>query len=319
MSTSIVIPQYLRRPEPEEQPAQPDYTAMQQEAERHNEEYTKALNDWNKLYSDTVAEKANLYKADPKLAEAKRKEAALKTLVGAFGSLADTFAVARGGTAPLRDHRADIYRTQQQGDALDQSERAREAAAYQKWLEQLEKIADKRPKWTKNDAAIQLSKMYADDDRANIRMLFEMEKQKDQQEFIEKENAKYKEKPKPKPKPEPKEPTPYSSIFIDLGDGNGKKSIPLDKGQFAALAAIVAKEKGLNFGSKEVADDNHDMQLLRYSMGEGGVNKLAWEQLLAKYPDLIRDAVREMVYGAPAATTPQNTNTTTGTAKAPTF
>ena len=151
------------------QPAPPNYiTTLQQQAQRHEEEYKEALNDWRKTYDDLVAEKANLYKADPKYAEAKRKEAAIKTLVSAFGSLADTFAVANGGTAPLRDYRADIYQTQQQADALDKSERAKEADAYQKYLDRLEKLTNSRPKWTKNDAAIKLMGIYADDNRWNL-------------------------------------------------------------------------------------------------------------------------------------------------------
>jgi hypothetical protein len=163
-----------------EQPAPPGYIkTLEEQAKRHEEEYGQALADWRKTYDDTVAEKANLYKADPKYAEAKRKEAAIKTLVGAFGSLADTFAVANGGTAPLRDHRADIYQTRQQADALDQNERAKEASAYQKYLDRLEKLADKRPKWAKNDAAIQLAGIYADNDRWTLNAALQRELQGD--------------------------------------------------------------------------------------------------------------------------------------------
>ena len=173
------------------QPAPPNYiTTLQQQAQRHEEEYKEALNDWRKTYDDLVAEKANLYKADPKYAEAKRKEAALKTLVGAFGSLADTFAVARGGTAPLRDYRADIYQTQQQADALDKSERAKEADAYQKYLDRLEKLTNSRPKWTKNDAAIKLMGIYADDNKWTLNAALQRELQKNQHEFTAGENEK---------------------------------------------------------------------------------------------------------------------------------
>jgi hypothetical protein len=157
MEEENIIPFYLQRPKetppPQEQPN--PYAALQEQERLHEEHYKQDEAHWKKTYDDLVAEKANLYKADPKLAEVKRKEAAFKTLVGAFGSLADTIAVHNGGTAPLRDYRADIYQTHQQADAIDQSERAKESAAYQKWLDRLEKLVDKRPKWTKNDAAIQ--------------------------------------------------------------------------------------------------------------------------------------------------------------------
>jgi hypothetical protein len=180
-------PQQEQQPSTEQQqPAH--YTVLQQQSARHDEEQEKEYKDWRATYDNIVAEKASLYKADPKLAEVKRKEAALKTLVGAFGSLADTIAVANGGTAPLRDHRADIYQTQHQADAIDQNERARQADVYQKWLDRLERVAGKRPKWAKNDAALLYARMLGDDNRATLRMLFDAEKQKEQQKFTAEQN-----------------------------------------------------------------------------------------------------------------------------------
>ena len=287
-----------------EQPAPPGYIkTLEEQAKRHEEEYGQALADWKKAYDDTVAEKADLYKANPKYAEAKRKEAAIKTLVGAFGSLADTAAVAFGGTAPLRDHRADIYRTQQQADALDQNERAKEANAYQKYLDRLEKLADKRPKWAKNDAAIQLARIYADDNRWTLNAALQRELQKRREEEAEKDRKATAALTQVRINADTKkgnEPKPYSTVYIDLNDGQGKRSIPLDNGKFANLADIILKHKGYSIGSEE-ANNDPDMRLLAYSMGNGDVSKSSWEQLLAKYPDLIRDAVREMVYGATAA------------------
>jgi hypothetical protein len=174
-----------------EQSAQSNYiAAMQQQVTRHEDEYNGSVIAWNKLYNDLLAEKDNLYKADPKLAEAKRKEAALKTLISAFGGIADTFNVAYGGTAPVRDYRADIYQTHHQADALDQSERAKESAAKQNWFKQLEEVWDKRPKWTKNDAALQLYKLYADEEKQGLIASNRLKLQKDQQQFKTGENEK---------------------------------------------------------------------------------------------------------------------------------
>jgi hypothetical protein len=166
------------------------YAALQEQAARHEAEYAKEEAFWKKTYDGLVAEKANLYKADPKLAENKRREAALKTLVGAFGSLADTIAVANGGTAPLRDYRQDISQTHRQADALDQGERAKETAAYQNYLDRLEKLMNKRPKWTKNDALLRYADMISRDENRKSNHAFQEAQQKRQQDFTAGENEK---------------------------------------------------------------------------------------------------------------------------------
>lgn len=305
----------LSAPPQTEQPAQSNYmAAIGEQAARHEEEYKNSVTAWNKLYSDLLAEKDNLYKADPRLAETKRKEAGLKTLVSAFGSLADTAAVAFGGTAPLRDYRANISQTHQQADALDQSERAKESAAYQKYLDRLEKAWDKRPKWTKNDAALLQARLFAEEHKINLNGANQLARQKDQQQFTAGENKRKIEAADKRTNAQiearkngKKEKDPYSEILIDLNDGKGERNIPLSKGEFAKLAFIIEKEKGWNRNEGTTRNDP-DFNLLKASMGDGSINKMTWEKFFAKYHDLVLDAVYKMKYGeshnVPAVTNP---------------
>jgi hypothetical protein len=289
------------------QPQQPDYiTMMQNEAKRHNEVYENEVATWKKEYDDLTAEKKNLYKADERLAKVKRNEAALKTLIGAFGSLADTFAVARGGTAPLRDYRGDIYQTRQQADAIDQSEKAKETAAYQKYLDMLSKHMDRRPKWTKNDAAMRLALLYANKDEKAAERTFRENLQKNQQNFAAGEKQKDRDAAAKRTKANidarnnkpTKERNPYTDVSTDIGEGI--KSYNLTSSEQSTLYTAIKEHVGYK---KNGQHNDKDIELIIQSMKNGyRADKKTLDNIIAKYinndqhPELkkiLRDMVRK--------------------------
>jgi hypothetical protein len=135
------------------------------EALRHHQAQQQTMDDWRATYNDFLSGKANLYKANLSAADAKRKEASLKSYIGALGTLIDGINVAYGGTAPVRDFRNDIYGSRQQADALERQERAAGQSALQKYYDRLYDIFNRRPAYEKNDALLQLAKIYADRDQ----------------------------------------------------------------------------------------------------------------------------------------------------------
>jgi hypothetical protein len=282
-----------------------DYESQSQAFQAHK---TQENDYWKNAWNTAIA--TPRYKPDPRLAEIKRKEAILKNLFAGMGTL---FA----DKTRVQDYRQDIYQTRNHADAIEQNERAKEAASNQQYLDKLHQLFTSRPRH-EEDVAQRLLKEY----RAGIRKQNAIEQNKwwlqlKKQEFDAAENQKNRDAQKARAdaanttrlkageKETPQK--PYSNVYIDLNDGMGKRSIPLDQGKFAYLASIIANKKGYNLSSQE-ANNDPDIQLLQHSMGDGNVSKSAWEQLLAKYPDLIRDALREMVYGTTENETapPQN-------------
>jgi hypothetical protein len=134
------------------------------EALRHRQEQRRAMEDWRSTYNDFLSGKTHLYKAPLSAAETKRKEAGLKSYIAALGTLIDGVNAAHGGTVAMRDFRQDIYGSRQQADALERQEHAAEQSTLQKYYDRLSDIFNRRPKYEKNDALLQLAGIYADRD-----------------------------------------------------------------------------------------------------------------------------------------------------------
>jgi hypothetical protein len=93
---------------------------------------------------------------------------------------------------------------------------------------------------------------------------------------------------------------PKTTISIDVGDGEGAKNVPLYDGDVSRLYEIIRKQKGVldkygNYRDAEIA-------LIMKSMESGGyTSQIAINNLLAKYPELIKDEVYKIKHGKPRA------------------
>ena len=148
------------------------------EALRHQQEQQRAMEDWHATYNHFLSGKANLYKARLSGADAKRKEARLKSYISALGTLIDGVNVAHGGTAPVRDFRQDIYGTRQQADNMERQEHAAEQSVLQKYYDRLNDLVNRRPKYEENDALLKLAGIYADRDKFGWQAYQAMERYK---------------------------------------------------------------------------------------------------------------------------------------------
>jgi hypothetical protein len=163
---------------------------LNDEATRRRQEQQRAMDDWRSTYNDFLSGKANLYKAHLGAAEAKRKEAKLKSYISALGTLIDGINVAHGGTVTMRDFRNDIYSSRQQADNMERQERAAEQTAFQKYYDRLSDIFNRRPAYEKNDALLQLAGIYADRDKFGWQAWQAMERYKSGLDSKEREGEK---------------------------------------------------------------------------------------------------------------------------------
>jgi hypothetical protein len=124
--------------------------SYQDESNAFKQQKAEEFKYWKDAWQETIS--APTYKANPRPAETKRKEAALKSLFAGFGTI---FA----DKTPIQDYRADIYQTRSQADTLDQSEQAKEAASWQQRLDKLHKAWTARPKH-EEDTALRLLNEY---------------------------------------------------------------------------------------------------------------------------------------------------------------
>ena len=175
-----------------------------EESNRFRQGQEREYNTWKDARDSLLAEKNNLYKANMDIAERKRKEAALKNLVGAFGNIADMFTIARGGTVPARDFRNDVGQPLEQADTNEQHERATEYKAYQHWLDKFAELQGRMPKTTSDKSRLELAKQFYnrktnndklknafDSNEARIKAAAE-EKEKDRQNKLDVENIRQK-------------------------------------------------------------------------------------------------------------------------------
>jgi hypothetical protein len=281
----------------------------------HDESEKKKQDIWQNVFNALTAEKENLYKADPRMAQIKQNEAKLKTLVSAFGSLADTFAAARGGTVEKRDNRNEVNQANRQADELNQREQQRERQEYQLWLNRYldhrakEPVPGINPAHTlQHSANLTKAKIDADAERQAQKQENDNE-QKQLDRDLKKEISNNTNATRVKiAGGSGNTQKPYTNIYIDLGDGAGKKSIPLDAGQLAYLANKIIEKKGWNDTNR----NNADFKMLKYSLGEGNFSTQALNLITAKYADLIRDDVKEIVSSsAPAAAPTVETGSST--------
>jgi len=121
-----------------------DSSLIQQAYDEYKQQQQQAYTDWKTMVNHLLAQPT--YKADPRAAELKRKEAALKTLVSAFGGIADAINVSKGGTVPVRDFRQDVQAPLHEAEQLDRREQELERADRQRLDAIKERLLAHRPK-----------------------------------------------------------------------------------------------------------------------------------------------------------------------------
>jgi hypothetical protein len=140
-----------------------DYVRVQEqlsaEARANQEARIKNFNDlYNKVYEDSKG----AYKANEALGNAKRKEAKLHSLVGAFGSLVDMFSTGtsgtKGATVPVRDFSGKVSESLNKADASDEREKGKEKADADRYKQLLYNLENNRPRPERDIALEELNR-----------------------------------------------------------------------------------------------------------------------------------------------------------------